>query len=142
MKSRKTVNSVMLFVDWEFQLTFFYVSLKHSPMNFEKKKTTFFIYIFINTPNSRKMRNFKTDQSQFNMIITLQSTTIKYFFIFYQTFTIRTKLLLLLLLATLVEGDPNAPFLITTTLRCRGRHYSFPWTALLYPWSLPYNAEC
>ena len=27
---------------------------------------------------------------------------------------------------TIVEGDPKAPFLIATTLRCRGGCYSFP----------------
>ena len=34
-------------------------------------------------------------------------------------------------LATVVEGDPKAPFLIDTTPRCRGGCYSFPWTAPL-----------
>ena len=37
-------------------------------------------------------------------------------------------------MATLVEGDQKAPFLIATTLRCRKGCYSFPWIALLYPW--------
>ena len=36
-------------------------------------------------------------------------------------------------LATLVEGDPKAPFAIVTTLRCRGMHYSIPWIDPLYP---------
>ena len=45
-------------------------------------------------------------------------------------------------LATLVEGDLKAPFSIATTPRCRGGCYSFPWIAPLYPWSLPYNADC
>ena len=45
-------------------------------------------------------------------------------------------------MATLVEGDSKAPFLIATTPRCRGGCYSFSWIALFYPWSLPYNAEC
>ena len=27
---------------------------------------------------------------------------------------------------TVVKGDPKAPFLIATTPRCRGGHYSFP----------------
>ena len=31
---------------------------------------------------------------------------------------------------------------VATTPRCRGGCYSFPWIAPLYPWSLPYNAEC
>ena len=43
-------------------------------------------------------------------------------------------------LATLVEGDPKAPFSIATTRRCRGR-YSIPYIAPLYPWSLPYSAK-
>ena len=45
-------------------------------------------------------------------------------------------------LATLVEGDPKDSFSIATTSRCRGGHYYIPWIAPLYPWSLPYNAEC
>ena len=45
-------------------------------------------------------------------------------------------------LATLVEGDPKAPFSIASTPKCRGRRYSIPWIALLYPWSLLYIAEC
>ena len=36
-------------------------------------------------------------------------------------------------LATVVEGYQKAPFSITTTLRCRGGCYSFPWIAPLYP---------
>ena len=42
-------------------------------------------------------------------------------------------------LATIVEGDPKA---IATTPRCRGGRYSIPWIAPLYPWTVPYNAEC
>ena len=34
------------------------------------------------------------------------------------------------------------PFSIATTPRCRGGHYSFPWIAPLYPWYVPYIAEC
>ena len=45
-------------------------------------------------------------------------------------------------LATLVEGDPKASFSIASTTRCREGCYSFPRIAPLYPWSLPYNAEC
>ena len=45
-------------------------------------------------------------------------------------------------LATIVEGDPKAPFSIATTPRCRGGRYSIPWIAPLYPWTVPYNAEC
>ena len=36
-------------------------------------------------------------------------------------------------LATLVKGDPKAPFSRATTPRCRGGRYSFPWIAPLYP---------
>ena len=42
----------------------------------------------------------------------------------------------------LVEGDPKAPFSIATTPRCRGGRYSIPRIAPLYPWTVPYNAEC
>ena len=35
--------------------------------------------------------------------------------------------------ATLVEGDPKAPFSIATIPRCKGGCYSIPWTAPLYP---------
>ena len=45
-------------------------------------------------------------------------------------------------LAILVEGDQKAPFSIATTLRCRGWRHSFPWIAPLYPWYVPYIAEC
>ena len=45
-------------------------------------------------------------------------------------------------LATIVEGDPKAPFSIATTPRWRGGRYSIPWIAPLYPWTVPYNAEC
>ena len=40
------------------------------------------------------------------------------------------------------EGNPKAPFSIATTPRCWGGCYFFPWIAPLYPWFLPYNAEC
>ena len=36
-------------------------------------------------------------------------------------------------LATVVEGNKNAPFSIATTLRCRGGCNSFPRIAPLYP---------
>ena len=45
-------------------------------------------------------------------------------------------------LATLVEGNPKAPFSIATTPKCRGWCISIPWIFPLYPRSLPYNAEC
>ena len=44
--------------------------------------------------------------------------------------------------ATVVDGDQKAPFSIATTSRCRGGHYSFPWIAPLYPWHVPYIADC
>ena len=45
-------------------------------------------------------------------------------------------------LATIVEGNPKAPFSIATTSMCRGGRYSFP--GLLYFTLDPYliNAEC
>ena len=45
-------------------------------------------------------------------------------------------------LATVVESDPNAPFSIATTLRCKGGYYAITWIAPLYPKPVPYNAEC
>ena len=44
-------------------------------------------------------------------------------------------------LASVVEGDLKTPFSIATTPRCRWGRYSFLLIALLYPWSLHYNAE-
>ena len=45
-------------------------------------------------------------------------------------------------LATVVEGDPKAPFSTATTPMSRGGRHFFPWIAPLYPWYVPYNAEC
>ena len=44
---------------------------------------------------------------------------------------------------TVVEDDQNTSFSsIATTPRCRGGRYSFPFIAPLYPWNVPYIAEC
>ena len=45
-------------------------------------------------------------------------------------------------IVTVVKGDPKAPFSIATTPMCMGERNSFPWIASVYPWSVPYNAEC
>ena len=45
-------------------------------------------------------------------------------------------------LATVTVGDQKAPFSIATTPSCRGGRYSFPYIAPLYPWYVPYIAEC
>ena len=45
-------------------------------------------------------------------------------------------------MGTVVEGDPKAPFSIATTLRLWEGCYSIPKIIPLYPWSIPYNAEC
>ena len=45
-------------------------------------------------------------------------------------------------MATVVGGDEKASFSIATTLTCRGGHDYFPWIAPLYPWYIPYIAEC
>ena len=37
-------------------------------------------------------------------------------------------------LATLVEGDPKAPFSIATTPKYTRGRYSIPWIAQLYPY--------
>ena len=44
-------------------------------------------------------------------------------------------------LATLVEGDPRAPFSKATTTMCRGGLYSLLLIATLYPWPLTYNVK-
>ena len=41
-----------------------------------------------------------------------------------------------------LQGDSKVPFSIATTLRGRERRSSFPWIAPLYPWYIPYDAEC
>ena len=46
------------------------------------------------------------------------------------------------MLVNIVEGDPKTPFSLAITPKYRGGHNSFPWIALLYPWSVPYIAEC
>ena len=51
---------------------------------------------------------------------------VKFLFLFIMVALKKVKL------ATLVEGDPKAPFLIAT-LTCRGGRYSIPWIASLYP---------
>ena len=45
-------------------------------------------------------------------------------------------------LANIVDDNQKAPFSIATTLRCRGGHYSFLWITPLYPWYVPYIADC
>ena len=35
-------------------------------------------------------------------------------------------------LATIIKGNPMAPFSIATTPKCRGGRYSFPWIAPLH----------
>ena len=45
-------------------------------------------------------------------------------------------------LAIVVEGKPKAPFSIATTPKSKEECNSFPWIAPLYPWSVPYSAEC
>ena len=71
--------------------------------------------------------------------------TIEYFqiqFIKKYTSTDAYNILMLNKLATVIEGDQKAPFSIATIPRCRGERYSFPWIAPLYPWYVPYIAEC
>ena len=43
------------------------------------------------------------------------------------------RYVILVKLATIVEGDPKAPFSIATTPRCRGGRYSIPRIAPVYP---------
>ena len=44
--------------------------------------------------------------------------------------------------ATVVEGNPKAPFPVATTPKYQGGFSSFPWIAPFYPSYVPYNAQC
>ena len=46
------------------------------------------------------------------------------------------------MLATVVEGDQKVPFSIATSPRCWVGRNSFSWIAPLYPWYVPYSADC
>ena len=67
--------------------------------------------------------------------------------IFYQSFAY-TKLngfkycYIKVKLVTLVDGKPRALFSKASTPKCGGGCNFFSWIAPLYPWCLPYNAEC
>ena len=54
-------------------------------------------------------------------------------FVYIYIYITKNKYIVKVKLATIVEGDPNAPFSIATTPRCRGGRDSFPWIAPLYP---------
>ena len=58
------------------------------------------------------------------------------------SWTFSLLLYIYIMLVTIVEGDPKAPFLLASTLRCWGGCYTFSWIAPLHPWSIPYNAKC
>ena len=45
-------------------------------------------------------------------------------------------------MTTVVEGDQKALFSIATIPRCKGGYYFFACIVPLYPWYVPYNAEC
>ena len=65
---------------------------------------------------------------------------------FYTSTNVNKKVYLFLIkpviLATVVKSDQKAPFSLATTPRCRGGCYSFLWIAPLYPWYVPFIAEC
>ena len=61
---------------------------------------------------------------------------------FLETWLQEIEKILLTKLATVVEGYPKTPFSIATTPKSGGGRCSFPWNAPLYPWNVPYNAEC
>ena len=46
------------------------------------------------------------------------------------------------MLATVIKGDPKAPFSIATTPKLWGGRNSFPWISPLDSLYVPYNAEC
>ena len=45
-------------------------------------------------------------------------------------------------LANVVEGDQKVTFITATRPSCREGRYYFPWIGPLYPWCVPYIAEC
>ena len=70
--------------------------------------------------NTKRMVRFPDgDTDFFNIIADLLGDTL--------------ALYLFIKLATVVKGDPKAPFSIATTPKCWGGCYSFPWIAPLYP---------
>ena len=75
------------------------------------------------------------------MIMFLLKTIIS-IYIYIYIIILRKKIIYKVVSKVIVKSNPKAPFSIASTPRCRGRRYSFPWSAPLYPWSVPYNAEC
>ena len=55
-----------------------------------------------------------------------------YIYIYIYIYIYVTRAHIKVKLATLVEGDPKAPFSIATQSRCRKGRYSIPWIAPLY----------
>ena len=112
------------------------------------------IYIFPKHPVLFKCINLKKNKKNaclkdsYNLLILLTAQLLLPQLVYYTSKLHRTSIVCVCVclhaykLATVVEGDQKAPFLTATTLRCRGGHYSFLWTAPLYPWYVPFNAGC
>ena len=81
--------------------------------------------------SKKKKRRVTLKFSKFNLDETGQVNFIEY-----------VKLSKIVKLATVVKGESKAPFSVATRTRCRGGRHSFPRIAPLYPWYVPYNAEC
>ena len=78
----------------------------------------------------------KVQHSTFNKETKINQVYIRQFVAVNRLYVVKVKL------STVVEADQKAPFSIATTQRCRGKCYSFPWIAPLYPWYVPYIVEC
>ena len=56
-----------------------------------------------------------------------------YIYIYFFIYICKSKYISKSKFGDIVEGDPNTPFSIGTTARCKGGRYSFPWIVPLYP---------
>ena len=68
--------------------------------------------------------------------LTLMGKTIKGIIIIVVVVVVVVKI------ATVIEGDPMAPFTRAAKSTSREGHYSFLWIAPPYLWYVPYNTEC
>ena len=111
------------------------------------QKRLFFFFLFWPMKIKFKTkRNISNNMIKINNFLVRIIQIIRYAFYYYHIFVSTWQVHFIckskVKLATIVEGDPKAPFSIATTPRCRGGRYSIPWIAPLYPWTVPYNAEC
>ena len=95
----------------------------------------------LNSFRDRKQVAYAQQTNTYQMLQNI-SLTLKFVVFIYSLYIYIYIYISKVKLATIVEGEPKAPFSIATTPRCRGGRYSIPRIAPLYPWTVPYNAEC